>query len=308
MYSTFYIDTRHMSREVWLEHRRRTIGGSDAAGIVGLSKNSTPMKVWGDKTGRLPPEEETEAMRLGRDLEPYVAERWCEATGKRVHRMNKMLYNPAYPYAHADIDRKVAGENAGLECKTISAFDAEDKLESGEYPSHYYAQCVHYMAVTGAERWYLAVLLLGRGFYHFTVERDEDEIRALMEAEAVFWETYVLPDEPPPVDGLEPTTEALKKMFRETNAGDVRLDEDMLARYDEYRAERDLAARKMEQEKQAIMLKLAECENGHSDTYEVEWKKRQRTSYDIRRFMEEHPEIDMTPYLKITEYRVFDVE
>ena len=32
------ISTKGMSREEWLERRRKTIGGSDAAGIVGLSK------------------------------------------------------------------------------------------------------------------------------------------------------------------------------------------------------------------------------------------------------------------------------
>ncbi len=303
-----YIDTRNMSREVWLEHRRRTIGGSDAAAIIGQSRNSTPMKVWAEKLGRIQPDEENEAMRQGRDLEFYVADRWSEVTGKKVHRVNKMIYNPAYPYAHADIDRKVVGENAGLECKTNSSFDAEDRLENGECPPHYYVQCVHYMAVTGADRWYLAVLLFGRGFYHFTFERDEEEIRALMEAETAFWENYVLTGDPPDVDGDKNTTDTLKKMFHDTNPADVRLDDDLLSRYDEFRMERDIAEKKLELTKQSIMLKMAECENGYSDTYEVKWKKQQRKNYDVRRFMQDHPEIDMTPYLKVTNYRVFDVK
>jgi len=308
MHNTSFIDTRNMPRSVWLEHRRRTIGGSDAAAILGLHRNSTPMTVWADKTGRLPPEEETEAMRQGRDLEPYVADRWCEETGKKVHRVNRMIYNPAYPYAHADIDRKVVGENAGLECKTISAFDIEDKLENGEYPAHYYVQCVHYMAITGADRWYLAVLVLGRGFYCFVIERNEDEIAALMEQETAFWETYVLPDVPPPVDGEEPTTDALKKMYSDTVSADVRLDDDILVQYEKFKTERDTAAKSMEAAKQSIMLKMAECETGHSDAYEVKWKKQQRRSYDVAKFMREHPDIDMTPYLKVTNYRVFDVK
>lgn len=308
MHNISFIDTRNMPRSVWLEHRRRTIGGSDAAAILGLHRNSTPMTVWADKTGRLPPEEETEAMRQGRDLEPYVVERWCEETGKKVHRVNRMLYHPSYPYAHADIDRKVVGENAGLECKTISAWDAEDKLENGEYPAHYYVQCVHYMAITGADRWYLAVLVLGRGFYCFVIERNEDEIAALMEQETAFWETYVLTDVPPPVDGEVPTTDALKKMYPDTVSADVRLDDDLLSRYDEFRTERDTAAKKLELAKQAIMLKMAESETGYSDAYEVKWKQQQRKNYDVRKFMRDHPEIDMTPYLKVTSYRVFDVK
>ena len=42
---------------------------------------------------------------------------------------------------------------------------------------------MHYMAVTGADRWYLAVLVLNKSFHVFTIERDEAEIQALIAAE-----------------------------------------------------------------------------------------------------------------------------
>lgn len=308
MYKLPYVDTRNMPREEWLQHRRNSIGGSDAAAILGMHKHATAMTVWGDKTGRIPPEEENEAMRQGRDLEYYVAERWCEVTGKKVHRLNRMIRNPKYPYSHADIDRKVANENAGLECKTLSAWDAEDKLDSGEIPPHYYVQCVHYIAVTGADRWYLGILVLGRGFYEFTIERDESEIAALMQMEADFWENHVVPDEPPPADGENPTTDALKRMYPDACPADVRLDDDVLNRYQRYRAERDAAEKSMETAKQEIMLKMQEAEVGHGDAAEVKWKKHQRTTYDVKRFMKEHPEFDMTPYTKVTDYRIFEVK
>ena len=89
------MSTVGMSREEWLERRRHTIGGSDAAGIVGLSRYATPYTVFLDKTGRLPDKPDNEAMRQGRDLEDYVAKRWEEATGKKVRRLQAMLYNPA---------------------------------------------------------------------------------------------------------------------------------------------------------------------------------------------------------------------
>ena len=127
--------------------------GIFAAGIIGLSKWSSPVSVWADKTGRLPDKPDTEAMRLGRDLEGYVARRWMEATGKKVRRLNAMLYNELYPFAHADIDREVIGERAGLECKTTSTLDVK-QFQGVEFPVKYYVQCVHYLAVTGYDRWY----------------------------------------------------------------------------------------------------------------------------------------------------------
>jgi putative phage-type endonuclease len=179
------VSTKGMSREEWLIRRRKTIGGSDAAGIVGLSRWTSPFSVWADKTGRATEKEDTEAMRQGRDLEDYVARRWMEETGKRVYRLPAMLYHPKYSFAHADVDRMVMGENAGLECKTTFSLDLK-QFNGVEFPVQYYAQCIHYLAVTGADRWYLAVLAYGRGFFTFTLERDQAEIDALMAAEADF--------------------------------------------------------------------------------------------------------------------------
>ena len=162
------VPTLGMSREDWLTQRRKSIGGSDASGIVGLSKWASPYSVWAEKTSRVPEKEDTEAMRQGRDLEEYVAQRWCEETGKKVHRCNAMLHNPQYPFAHADVDRMVTGENAGLECKTTYTLDLR-QFKGVEFPTQYYAQCVHYLAVTGCDRWYLAVLVFGRGFYTYVL-------------------------------------------------------------------------------------------------------------------------------------------
>lgn len=71
-------------------------------------------------------------MRQGRDLEDYVA-RWMEETGKRVYRLPAMLYNPLYPFAHADVDSMVMGESAGLECKTAFSLDLK-QFNGVEFP------------------------------------------------------------------------------------------------------------------------------------------------------------------------------
>jgi len=205
------VPTAGMPRSEWLELRQKSIGGSDAAAIIGLNPYASPFSLWADKTGRLQEQPDNEAMRQGRDLERYVAQRWCEATGKRVRRENSIIYNPEYPFAHANIDRRVVGENAGLECKTTSALNLK-KYEGGEYPSQYYVQCMHYMAVTGADRWHLAVLVLNKGFFHYSIERDEAEIAALMGRERDFWQ-LVADDTPPPPDGTEATRKALDAVY-----------------------------------------------------------------------------------------------
>ena len=90
-----------LTHEEWLAERRKSIGGSDAAAIVGMNHYVTPYALWADKTGRLPDQPDNEAMRQGRDLEQYVADRFTEATGKRVRRHTAMFHNPECLYALA---------------------------------------------------------------------------------------------------------------------------------------------------------------------------------------------------------------
>lgn len=78
----------------WLAERRTGIGGSDVAAILGLNEWTSPYTVWADKLGLLPEREDSEAMRQGRDLEHYVAERFSKVSGKRVRRVNRILRHP----------------------------------------------------------------------------------------------------------------------------------------------------------------------------------------------------------------------
>jgi len=294
----------------WLEERRKSIGGSDAAALVGMNPWVTPYKLWADKTGRMAPAEDNEAMRQGRDLEEYVARRFTEKTGKKVRVYPELLRNPAYPFAHANIDRKVTGERAGLECKTTSSLNLK-KFKDGEYPGNYYAQCVHYLAVTGFERWYLAVLVFGQDFFCYTVERDESEINALMDAEKAFWEKHVLADVPPPPDGLAPTEEAIKAVFpvaspKETVDlfGQESIVKDYLATKELIR----LYEQENERRKQLFQTQLADAEAGSCGEYLISWKEQQRESFNRAAFMADHPELDLTPYLSKSTFRKFEIK
>lgn len=301
------VSTKGMSREEWLAHRRKSIGGSDAAGIIGLSKWSSPYSVWADKTGRLPDKPDNEALRLGRDLEDYVAQRWMEATDKKVRRLPAMLYNPTYPFAHADVDRMVVGENAGLECKTTSTLDVK-QFKGVEFPEKYYAQCVHYMAVTGADRWYLAVLVFGRGFFTYVLERDQAEIDALMAAEADFW-TYVESDTPPAPDGAEPTSETLTTIYSESREQGVDLfgRDSMLDEYSRLKQQRKAIDERIGAIENTIKADMQEAERASCGAYRVLWKSQTRQNFQLKAFQKAYPEIDLTPFFKTSTARPFKV-
>ena len=147
------------SREEWLALRRGYIGGSDAAAVLGLDEYKSAYSLWAEKTGRIPEFAGNIATRTGQCLEQFVAELWSEETGKKVRRKNRILTNDVYPWACADVDRMVVGEKALLEIKTTNSFPIMRTCRGGEFPDRWYCQMMHYMAVTGCEKAYLAVLL-----------------------------------------------------------------------------------------------------------------------------------------------------
>lgn len=301
------ISTVGMPHEEWLYHRSKSIGGSDAASILGMNEFVSPYTVWADKLGMIPPKEDNESMRQGRDFEDYVAKRFCEATGKKVRRENNIIINPDYPFAHANIDRMVIGEDAGLECKTTSVLNMR-KFKNGEYPANYYVQCVHYMMVTGAKKWYLGVLVFGRQFMWFEIERDEDEIEALAKSEAEFWK-FVEAKEPPTPDGTSSTTDTISAIYPESNSETVNLFA--------YESELKQYVALTDQIKELEKLKdemanrvkdfLGKAGKGETDRYRVSWASMTRSTFDSKRFAQDHSDIDLSDYYKTSTYRTFKV-
>jgi len=302
--------TLDMPREQWLELRKKGIGGSDSAAIVGLDRYRSAFDVYAEKIGLKPEQPDNEAMRQGRDLEQYVAERFMEATGKKVRRRNAILQHPEHPFMLANIDRWVVGENAGFEAKTTSVLN-RCKFSQGEYPPSYYVQCVHYMAVTGAERWYLAVLVLNKAFHVFTIERDEAEIKALIEAEKNFWENHVLKQIPPTPDGSESTSELLKQMFPEAKEREKTAlfgYEDKIEQYLFLDAKVKELERERDRFKQELQLALGDAEIGQAQGYIVEWKNQVRQSLDTKKLKLEQIEI-YEKYLKPAQtVRIFKIK
>lgn len=304
------IPTAKMSRKEWLEQRRKSIGGSDAAAVIGLSQWASPYTVYLDKKGELPEKEETEAIRLGNDLEGYVAQRWCEATGKKVRRLQAMLYNPDFPFAHADVDRMVIGEDAGLECKTTSTLDIK-QFRGVDFPEKYYAQCVHYMAVTGCKRWHLAVLVFGRGFYTFTLERDEDEIKALMEAERAFWFKNVLAENPPSPTGIDADTGAIETIYSASFAEketDLFGYEALLNEYEQLQGEAKVIEKRIDEIKNIIKVNMADSEKGYCGEFKISWKPQVRRTFQVEELIKAYPQLPVNSFYKETVTRPLTIK
>jgi len=200
-------------RTQWLAERRKGIGGSDVAPILGISPWRTPLDVWKDKTGKNPLEsEETSAMYWGTVLEDVVAREFAYRTNKKVARRNSMFRDKQNPILIANIDRYILNEKAILECKTSNAFAAKEWGEdsSDKIPLFYLTQIMHYMMVTGYKESYLAVLIGGNDYRIYHQEYDEVLAKMIRAKCEEFWEKYVKTDTPPPASNLADVAELYK--------------------------------------------------------------------------------------------------
>ena len=295
------------SHEEWLALRHKYIGGSDAAAVVGLNAWVSPYALWAEKTGRLPGFEGNLATEVGTYMEDFVAQKFAEVTGKKVRKSNQSWFNSDYPWAIANIDREIVGEDAGLECKTTSELNLK-KFKNGEYPAHYYVQCMHYMAVTGKKRWYLAVLIGNREFMWFTSERDEDEIKALMEAERDF-SGLIATNTPPMADGSSSTTETLVTLYPNSDdkAISICFHESELDNYFMLKDKLKEVSEIIDGIENRIKAHLGECSTGEGERYKVSWKTQTRTTFDHKRFIADHPGLDVSKYYKTSNSRPFRV-
>ena len=295
------------NHEEWKALRHQYIGGSDAAAVVGMNSYSSPFALWAEKTGRLPGFDGNLATEVGTYLEEFVAQKFAEVTGKKVRRSNLSWFNDEYPWAIANIDREIVGEDAGLEIKTTDSLNMA-KFKNGEYPANYYVQIVHYLAVTGKKRWYLAVLIGNKEFKWFTIERDEDEIRALMQAEKEFWQ-FVQTDTPPAVDGAEATGKTLLSLHPDSTDSAIGIGafERELDTYFTLKAQAKELDEKISGIENRIKAHLGENGNGEGEKYKVSWKTQSRTNFDYKQFVADHPDLDVSAYFKKTNTRPFRV-
>lgn len=298
----------YRDREEWLALRREYIGGSDAGAVMGLNPYKSPYALWAEKTGQLPEFEGNLTTEVGSFLEEFVAQLFTRETGKSVRRKNRMMVNSDYPFACADVDRMVVGEKALLECKTTNSLPAMRKVRGGEYPETWYCQMTHYLAVTGLEKAYLAVLIGGREFRWFELQRDEEEIRALMSSEAAFW-SLVLAKAPPALDGMDSTTEAVTALYPDSDGSEVDLMgvSHYLDLYDAYARQEREAKRQKDEAANNIKEYMGAAERGRHGDHKVTWRSQSRSSFDLKAFQAAYPGINLDPFMKVSTSRVFRV-
>lgn len=167
----------------WLEWRKGKIGASDAPIIMGESPWRTPYQLWRDKLGLDAPQEQTEAMRRGHELEPIARAKFEEVTGIFVEPVT--TEHQSYHWMMASLDGLSICGKVMVEIK-CPCNRSHEIAKSGIVPDIYRAQLQHQLAVNPGSMLY---------YFSFTdddyalIEVAPDEIyqEELIKKELEFW-------------------------------------------------------------------------------------------------------------------------
>lgn len=305
------VNIKDLTREEWLQERMTGIGGSDAGTILGVNKWKSKTQLFFEKTNpEMIQEISNDAIHFGNILEDVVAEEFAARTGKKVRRDNRMLRHPEHHFMMANLDRVVVGEKALLECKTTSQYNAE-QWEDDNVPAQYLCQIQHYMAVTGFEKAYIAVLIGGQSFIWKEIERDDELIQIIIDAEKDFWENNVQVNVIPEIDGSEATSDFINHMYQDIDNEEIELgtEADTLMKAIESIKE-DIKEKQQLQKKYENQLKDALGHNtaGKTAAYLATWKQQTRRNLDKKALEEKYGKEVIDKFYKESEYRVLRIK
>ena len=190
--------------------RRRFIGGSDVAAVLGISPWRTPLQLWEAKTRPAldGPEPAKRVFTRGQRWESVVAEMLVEHLTARGHTVeivasNNRYVDPSLDFLAAEIDFeiKLDGEEeiTNVELKTVHPFKAKEwgEEDTDEVPLWYAAQAMHGLGVTDRRRCFVAPLFGADEIRAYEITRDEETIAAMRARCQMFWhlvQTGVRPD------------------------------------------------------------------------------------------------------------------
>ena len=104
------VDTAGLSEAEWLAWRRKGIGGSDAAAILGISPWRTARDLYDDKLGIASAQDDSGnwvALEMGHLLEDLVARIFSQKTGYPIFQIKKMFRNSRHPCMLADLAKDI---------------------------------------------------------------------------------------------------------------------------------------------------------------------------------------------------------
>lgn len=276
----------------WLTQRRHGIGSSDAAAIMGLSEWNSPYTLWLDKRGEIPLDTDTdnEFIQWGHLLEPVIREETGRRLGLTPHICGA-LANRDRPWQRCHLDGYFLADDG------VPIFEAKNTswrmahLWEDQIPDAAEIQVLHSMSVTGAPYAYVAGLIGGNRLAIHRVDRNDNLIEIITNAEANFWQ-HVQDGTPPDVDGHVRTMEALTKEWSHHD-GAIEVDPEEVEGHWQAWHLAELDEKDAGNRKKDALAQITKLLDGHDKLVSGKrvWAATQRTQLSMKRLEAELPEL-----------------
>lgn len=317
------------TEDTWLDERRKGIGGSDVAAILGESKYSSPLKVYKDKVEGIRTDVSDKVfVRKGKDLEGFVRNVHCvpmfEEMGYEVVHPQHIFVNPAFPWIRANLDglaipkmnefgfREPPENNIVIEIKWVSEW-AEDAWCDERYnyvPIHYYMQVQTYMAVTGAKK-AIVFALFDKNWEvrTFEIKRNEAMIANIINTTKQFYSYNMCMKIPPTIKASIDTEELVE--YTKEHLGVERVEDGslnlLIADYMEYESQRKELEKTCASLKDTIIAKHVEGKCPADGVFKINLSTCTTRRFDSTKFKKEHPAL-YAQYLTESSYTKFSVK
>lgn len=263
-----YTIEHYKSRGQWLLARKRGLGASEAAAVLGFSRFKSAYSIATDKLTDAYDETMDETAEWGTRHEPAIAKKLSEVLGYELYDPGDFtIFRSAerpHIFCTPDRLRLTRGGWAVEEAEELKCAWYESAKEWNErVPLAYQIQGQQTMYVLGCQRMNFGALLNGCAFRHHPMKRHQSFIDRMLEKLDAFWES-IQKGEMPDCDGSMATAQALARMYPKPGDGIVEMPPEMESLGAEYDA--ILAAdRENEKRKLAIQNVIKEY-IGHNKT------------------------------------------
>lgn len=282
----------NLSREEWLDLRRRDVTSTDAAALFNLSPYSTPWQLYQQKIGALSDEiDPNERMDLGKKLEPIIASAAAERLGLKIRSVNGYARHSNEPRMGSSFDYEIVGHDRGpgmMEVKNVDWMIWRDQWTTEEAPPHIEIQHQHQMEVTNRNWGVLAVLVGGNKLEIIDRERDREVGAMILKRIREFW--ALVEAGTPPGPDFAKDCDAIRKLFRDADTGrepiDLRGDQAMRSLCQRYKEAGDRKKSAESEQKAAsaeILMTIGDAPGAFLDDFKISAKTVAASTYEVSR-------------------------
>lgn len=284
--------------------RRKILGGSDVAAVLGVSDYMTPLQLWQQKVGLAANDSSPDRLAIlerGRKLEPFIRDMTIDKLRSFGHEVellatNKRYRHPKHKFLSVEIDfeLRVDGEEINADAKSVNWTVRKQWGREGseDVPLQYAAQFMQGLGLApGRRRRCLAAAL--RSFddveIYWTV-RDDETIAAIEEKCVRFWVDHVKTKIPP-----DPVTFAdVRALFSKDDGSSVEATDTMIQTVDALKTVKQ-QIKDLQSQEERLKFAIAEYMGpktlltaGVRDL--IRWETGPRKFFDEKAFRHSHPD------------------